>query len=534
MKVSDYIIKFFEENNVTDIFGYPGVGCGHLMNSLSTSKIKTHLLYHEQAESFAVCGYAQATHKIGIAYTTSGPGGTNLVTGIANAFCDSIPTLFIVGDKDYSSLKKEKNIRQLTSQEIDIVNIVKPITKISIMVINKNDIAYYLEKAFYTALNGRPGPVLLDIPSDIQRAEINEEELIHFVTPDKYSYLNEVNLIISRINKSLKPALLVGNGIKQAQLENEILTLSKKCNIPILTTLVAFDLYTNHINKIGYIGIDGDISANQVVQECDLFITFGARLNFKQVCNNRIKFGENAIIIRIDVDKEELDVELHNEIKICADLKYLIPQLIEKLDFIKEKNKDWLQYCLNLKKAQAKRESKNKIAALFMNELSKIVPQDSFITVDVGSHRRWVMSDFQFKENQRLFQSSGLVSMGYSLPASIGVYYAIKRPVICINGDGGIMMNIQEMEFISRERIPINVIVMNNHCLGDIMEFQKKIFNGNYFTTTETSGYRSANFEKIAFAFDFKYQKILNIDDIKKIKIKNEPTLIEVVVPENI
>ena len=534
MKVSDYIIKFFEENNVTDIFGYPGVGCGHLMNSLSTSKIKTHLLYHEQAESFAVCSYAQASHKIGIAYSTSGPGGTNLVTGIANAFCDSIPTLFIVGDKDYASLKKEKNVRQLTSQEIDIVNIVKPITKLSIMIINKNDIAYYLEKAFYTALNGRPGPVLLDIPSDIQRAEIDEKELIHFIPSYKYSYLNEVDLIISHINKSLKPAFLVGNGIKQAQLENEILKIAKKCHIPLLTTLVAIDLYTNQKNRIGYIGIDGDVSANRVVQECDLLITFGARLNFKQVCNNRVKFAENAIIIRIDTDKEELNVELHNEIKVCADLKYLIPQLVKKIDSLKEKNQDWLQYCINLKTSQIKKESKNKIAALFMNELSTIVPEDSFITIDVGSHRRWVMSDFQFKENQRLFQSSGLVSMGYSLPAAIGVYYATQKPVICINGDGGIMMNIQEMEFISRERIPINVIVMNNHCLGDIMEFQKKIFNGNYFTTTETSGYRSANFEKIAFAFDFKYQKISNIDDVKKIKIGIEPTLIEVVVPANL
>ena len=330
MKVSDYIVKFLENQKVFDIFGIPGVGCGHFMNSLIGSKITSHLVYHEQAAAFAACGYAQTALNVGFAYTTAGPGGTNLITGIANAFCDSIPTVFMVGEKDLSSLRGLMKTRQKASQEVDIVNICKPITKWSYQITNKEEVRYVLEKAFYIAKNGRPGPVLIDFPSDIQRSDIQPEILPAFNKP-KYDYSNYNSIIVESLKESKKPLLLIGNGIKQSNLEKEIAEISNSLNIPIVTTLVCIDVLTDQSNKIGYIGLDGDYAANKAINECDLLITFGARLNFKQVTENRHNFAPNAKIIRIDCDINELEYKIRDEISICADLKCFIKDLSNQL-----------------------------------------------------------------------------------------------------------------------------------------------------------------------------------------------------------
>lgn len=532
MKVSDYIIRFLEDNGITDVFGYPGVGCGHFMDSLSRSSIKSHLVYHEQAAAFAACSYAQASRKVGIAYTTAGPGGTNLITGVANAYCDSIPTVFIVGDKDLSSLRNSYNVRQMASQEIDIVDIAKPTTKWSYQVTRKDEIKYVLQKAFYTALSGRPGPVLLDIPSDIQRDNINPDQLECFETPAKPDYSSEVDLIVDYLNNSKKPVFLIGNGIKQAGLETIVLEIAKKHSIPIVTSLVCFDLYPGEEINLGYIGLDGDKVANQIINEADVVISFGARLNFKQVCNNRKTFASKGKVIRIDADQGELDYELRDEVKICADVNYLVPELLSK--GINEHDVSWLNYAIEAKKNSVRGVSLNSIASDTVAHISQIVPEGTPIVVDTGSHRRWVMSSFQFKQGQRMYQSAGLVSMGYALPAAVGVSIATNRPTICFDGDGGIMMNLQELQMVDRDRLPITIIIMNNSCLGDIMEFQKKIFDGNFFTTTAESGYLAADFEGIAKAFRLDYKRIDSVSDLEGISFVSEnPQLIEVIVPSN-
>lgn len=532
MKVSDYLVKFLGEQGVTDVFGYPGVGCGHFMDSLSKSHITNHLVYHEQAAAFAAGAYSQAAHKIGIAYTTAGPGGTNLITGIANAFCDSIPTIFIVGDKDLSSLKNGRAVRQLASQEIDIVGIASPITKWSYQVVNKDEIKMALQKAFYVANSGRPGPVLLDIPSDIQRAEIVPELLDNYKFPEQNNYEREVDEILSFLQSSERPIFLVGNGIKQAGLDNAIMELAEKHHIPVVTTLVCFDMYSERENYCGYIGIDGDKSANQLLDESDLVVSFGARLNFKQVRNNRRMFVPNGKLIRIDADQGELDYGLRDEIKICADLCYLIPTFLKR--DIKTFSISWLKRAIEAKKCSSRGASLNSIAASTVEYISSNVLAETPIVVDTGSHRRWVMSSFIFKKGQRLYQSAGLVSMGYALPGAIGVCIATKKTTVCFDGDGGLMMNLQELQMIHRDNLPITVIVMNNNCLGDIMEFQKKVFKGNYYSTTEESGYQAANFEGIANAFNMKYYRINEISDLDKVSFDCIcPQLVEVVVPSN-
>ena len=529
MKISDYIVSALQDEKVFDVFGIPGVGCGHLTDSLSKSNINNHITYHEQGAAFAACAYGQASKNIGMAYATAGPGATNLLTGIANAFVDSIPALYIVGDKDSTDLRGDLRIRQKASQEIDIVSMAKPITKWSYQVKNAAEIRFVLEKAIYLAKNGRPGPVLLDIPSDIQRGEYIEQKGFF---PEKQKIF-DIDYLICKINNSIKPLFVVGGGVKQAGLIGLMKTLSKEKNIPIVGTIVCDDELYDFENYLGFFGVDGDNAANQAIKECDLLVVFGARLNIKQVGKRRDLFAQQAQIIRIDIDRGELDYRINNEEVIESDLKIVIPSLLKKKDSIRTKN-TFFKKGINGDTSNNVDVSINMFAFKMMKKLCAGIPENIDIVLGIGSHRRWFVSNRIIKSGWRVYQSAGLASMGFALPSSIGVYFANKRPVFCIDGDGGLLMNVQELQLISRERLPITVVVFNNHCLGEIMEFQKKVFNKNYFGTTPTSGYLSGNYELIANAFGLKYRRINDEKDFTRISLNNlEPTLIEVVVPEN-
>jgi len=533
MKVSDYMVQFLEGRGVTDIFGIPGVGCGHFINSTVGSKITSHLVYHEQGAAFAACGFGQTARKAGFAYTTAGPGGTNLLTGIANAFADSIPSVFMVGEKDLSSLRGELKVRQLASQEVDIVSIAAPVTKWSYQVTDKQDIRWALEKAFYLAEHGRPGPVLLDIPSDIQRDDVEAAALEPFCVPASAAADNSTEKILTALAGCSKSVFLLGNGVKQLGLERSLLQLARDKNIPVVTTLICMDFPDIPVN-MGFIGMDGDWGANQTVNECDLLVTFGARLNFKQTGNNRSAFAPNAKILRVDCDAEELKYRVRDEISLCADLRELIPALTGRADDIAPTDPGWLEQCLLWKAGSSRKGSPNPEGDKLMAALCARIPEDTIIAVDTGSHRRWLMSCYKWKPGQQILQSAGLATMGYALPAAAGAYYASRMPAVCISGDGGLMMNLQELQTVAREKLPVTVIVFNNHCLGDIMEFQKRIFNKRYAATTEQTGYQAADFESIAKGFHLPYQKICALEDMSFIDFTGPmPRLIEVVVPGN-
>ena len=526
MKVSDYIVSVLQEEKILDVFGIPGVGCGHFTDSLSRSNIHNHITYHEQGAAFAACAYGQASKNIGVAYATAGPGATNLLTGIANAFVDSIPALYIVGDKDSSDLKGELKIRQKASQEIDIVAMAKPITKWSYQVKNANEIRYVLEKALYLAKNGRPGPVLLDIPSDIQRCEYNNQKGFEIESGVQFNF----DRLIDSINASSKPLFIIGGGVKQSGLIQDMKKLSREKGVPLVGTIVCDDELFNFENYLGFFGIDGDQSANQAIKECDLLIVFGARLNIKQVGKKRELFAKQAKIIRVDVDAGELEYTVNNEETIEADLKTVIPFLINNIERI---NKKTILFEKNIVRNYSTCSS-NVFAFEMMNKVCEKIPNDVDVVVGIGSHRRWFISNRIIKKGWRLYQSAGLASMGFALPSSIGVYFSNKRPVVCIDGDGGLLMNVQELQLISREQLPITIVVFNNQCLGEIMEFQKNIFNKNYFGTTPTSGYQAGNYRLIASAFNLNYIRITTLDDFKKLSFDIEKqNLIEVIVPDN-
>ena len=536
MKVTDYIVEFIISKGVTDIFGYPGGVICHFIDSTTKyqNQIQAHSNYHEQASAFAACGYAQETGKIGVAYTTSGPGATNLVTGIANAYFDSTPVMFLTGQVDTYGLKGDLPVRQRGFQETDVVSIVSSITKYAVRIDDPERIRYELEKAYEIAMSGNPGPVLIDLPADVQRAMVDEKSLMGFETDNINEALDKkIENIIENLNNAKRPCLLVGNGVKQSGMVSEIREFVNTIGIPTVFSMPAFDtLPYNDIHNFGFIGANGHRYGNFVLGKSDLIVAIGSRLDLKQVGNNRAEFASDAAIVRIDIDEDSFKYPVHDdEICISADIKILIPELLSNIKRINHISEDWLDVCHMLKNELAgyDDESYTKLLRVFGDK----IPENAGITADVGQSEVWVAQQLHVKDGQSAHVSAGHGAMGYSLPAAIGTYYGKRKPVYSFNGDGGIQMNIQELQYLSREDIPVHVVVLNNYSLGMIRGFQEANFEKNYSQTIEGRGYSAPCFSKLAEAYRLQYIKISNTYDAERlntIDIKH-PSIIEIQLP---
>ena len=525
MKVTDYIIKTLIKYGVKHTFGYPGGVICHFMDSISKCQgITAHVTYNEQGAAFAACGYAQASRKLCVAFSTSGPGATNLVTGIANAFFDSIPVLFITGQVDTYALNQTDGIRQKGFQETNVVDMVKPITKYAVRIDKPDDILFYLDKAVSEATNDNPGPVLLDIPADIQRAEIFDCSSDKRPIGHKDSFSINIESFIERIRSHKRPVLLLGNGVKLSNSMETLKRVIEKWNIPVVTSLPAFDILPfNHNNYFGFIGTNGQRYANFVFGKADIIISIGSRLDTRQIGLNRSKYFRQKELIRIDIDSKQLEYKVvENETSYCVDAKDFVSMLNDfDLDF-----SIWNNTCRIIKERLIGYDDQK--YNILITKISETLPLDCAITLDVGQNQIWFAQSSHLI-GQSVYMSAGHGSMGYSLPASIGVYYATGKEVYCFNGDGGLMMNIQELQFIKKEKLPIKVICLNNYALGMIRGFQERNFNKNYFLTTESSGWQSPDFRKIAIAFDMPYLLIETCDDVAKIKaMPNGPAFIEI------
>ena len=533
MKVSDYIVEFLIEKGVTDMFGYPGGMVTHLMDSLGKKKecIRTHINYHEQASAFAACGYAQATGRTGVAFATSGPGATNLITGIGHAYFDSVPTVFITGQVNTFESKGRSGIRQKGFQETDIVSMVRSITKWATYVDSVEDIPDILLKAFEIAESGRKGPVLIDIPMDIFRSNINVDKVSiseNKANPHDMKAVEEFKKTIdSLLDHSQRPCLLIGNGIKLDDQVEQIREMLRGCPIPVVSSIMAVDVIPEYEGLegiyYGFIGAYGNRSANFTVAKCDLLICLGTRLDVRQVGARRSCFAPNATIVRVDIDEYELSNKIRdNEYQFKILLSDAIPAMGEILQKCRS-YEQWINVC---------KEIKSKVKYIdeyepnkYLNEISKITSDEYHITADVGQNMMWTAQSFKLKPRQRLFISGGMGSMGYSLPAAIGIHYATNRPIICINGDGGLQMNIQELMLVAREKLPIKIFVINNNSLGMIRHFQKMYFESRFYYTTETEGYNTPDFCGIAEAYGIKSHYIDCIEDIRDIEFDNGPEL---------
>lgn len=536
MKASDYIVEYLIKRGITDVFGYPGGMVIHLMDSFSKYKdqITAHISYNEQGASMAACGYAQTSGKTGVAYATSGPGATNLITGICNAYMDSIPTLFITGQVNSYEQKGDLNIRQRGFQETDIVSMVSSVTKYASKVNSAEKLKLELDKAFYIANSGRKGPVLLDVAMDVSRTDINQDKLEGFVPKENVRRrlsADDIEIIKSKIHESSRPVFLLGNGIhRDCRTRIDWKKILNKIGVPSVSSMISVDLKSQLDNYYGFIGAYGDRTANFVVAKSDLVITIGARLDVRQVGAIRSNFAPDASIIRIDIDAGELEYKVHdNEISFCVDALEAIYEILELFEKLQSSTESWKNVCNKIQQKLSNYDLKEYNS--FVKKISQYAVEKSVITTDVGQNQVWIAQSFDIKYGQRILFSGGHGAMGYSLPAAIGASIASGDIVYSFNGDGGIQMNIQELQMISEEHLPVKIIVFNNNSLGMIRHFQEMYMACNYFQTTRSGGFSSPNFAKIAEAYNIGYinvKKLKDIDDNVK-ELKNlEPVIIEI------
>lgn len=524
MKISDYIVSFLAEKNVTHVFGYPGGMVTHLMDSLDRcgDKISAHVNCHEQGSAFCACGYAQTCHRPGCAYATSGPGATNLITGIADAYYDSIPCLFITGQVNTYESKGDLSVRQKGFQETDIVNIVKSITKYVSRVDNAEMIKYELEKAYVMAVKGRPGPVLLDIPMNIQRAEIDPQQLVGFseLSPeDHVDYGGIVKMLLETLSNAERPLLIGGAGIDAAGMVQEFRDFVEASGIPVVTSMVGVDLLpSDSACRLGFLGAYGHRVANLAVAKSDLILSLGSRLDCRQTGANLGAFAPDARLIRVEIDRDEATNRIKaDEVLVTADLKRLLPLMNAGPKYtMRDRFSNWRAHCSEMmwKLAGIDDRQPNQI----IRAISEMIPDGAAVTTDVGQNQVWVAQSFIVKEHQRILFSGGHGAMGYSLPAAIGAYYADGRPVVCFCGDGGLQMNIQELQLIAREKIPIKIVLLNNYSLGMIRHFQEMYFESNYSQTVPEKGYTAPNFHKIADAYGIDYFESEGAESVAALK----------------
>lgn len=538
MKASDYIVEYFIKKGITDVFGYPGGMVTHLMDSFSkySKQIESHVTYHEQGASFAACGYAQVTGKMGVAYATSGPGATNLITGICNAYFDSIPALFITGQVNTFESKDGLNVRQRGFQETDIVSMVSAITKHAIRITNPQELKFHLDYAFYIAQEGRKGPVLLDIPMNVFRAEVNPNEMRGYAeeindTHKEYLTEKEEDILRQALIRAKRPVLLLGQGIKSAGVIELARQIVEELKIPTVSTMLSIDVIGSEWN-FGFIGAYGERVANFIVAKSDLLITIGARLDVRQVGARRENFAPDAKLIRIDIDAGELEYRVHQEeIGIVGDAGAALRTLQQIARQQELAYENWVSTCCFIQKKLQGIDKR--IPNELIERLGDIIPDEVVITTDVGQNQVWVAQSLKTKKNQKVLFSGGHGAMGYSLPAAIGCACGSNHTVYSFNGDGGVQMNIQELQTVARERLPIKIVILNNYALGMIRHFQEMYFQDNYTQTVADGGYTVPDFEKLAHAYGLDYKSIRDVSDIEaEIFEGNEPAIIEVMINE--
>jgi len=530
MKISDLVFEFIADKNIDTVFTVSGGGCMHLTDSLGKNKKLRYICnHHEQACAMAAEGYFRTSGKPGCVLVTTGPGGTNALTGVLCAYQDSIPLIVISGQVPTSQLSKNTGCRQIGQQEYNIVDTVKYMTKYSVLISDPRNILYELEKAYYLATSGRPGPVWIDIPLDIQSANVDINHLIHYKYYDKKSFINKLkdkyyfSKLQSLIKQSSKPIIVIGGGIKASQTKEQLKKILNKFQIPVMSgPHSAVDIINNDYQYYaGRFGLLGQKTSNYLIQESDLIISLGSRLNPKMIGYDSKKFAPLAKKIIIDIDRAELSkLDLSNTTyKWQIDLKdfFTIAQDLNNKDI-----KDWQDHVLqqrlkeNLVLPKHEQLKNYTSTYLFSKKLEKYLQDDSIIVTSDGTAHVVPLKTINLKKNQQLFSNEGTAPMGYGLPASIGAYYGCKKSIICIEGDGSLMMNLQELETIKYHDMPITIVIINNQGYLSIKLTQNSFFGGNLVATDFSSGVSIPNYKNIAKTFDYNYFGIKNNKSIDK------------------
>lgn len=519
IKVSDYIIQRLVDYGVKDVFMISGGGAMHLNDSVGRNENIQYICnHHEQASAIAAEGYARASGKLAVVIVTSGPGGTNTMTGVIGQWLDSVSVLYISGQvKQETTIASCPDIplRQLGDQEINIVDIVRPVTKFATTITNPLDTGRLLDEAVHFAITGRPGPVWLDVPLDIQGALVDEQEMIPFVPPNESigpdHMKSNVAETLELFKKAKRPVILAGHGIRISGANDFFCNLVPELGIPVLSTFNGFDLMdSDNPLYMGRIGTIGNRSGNFVLQNCDLLLSLGSRNNIRQTGFNWNAFAGKATKIIVDIDESELDKPtLKPDLPIHMDVKDFLNELSLASKNINFPDwSEWIDWC---------RERKLRYPAVsgdmceqvetvnpyyFIKTLTETLPKDALVVAGNGTACVTLFQAGIVKKGQRYIWNSGCASMGYDLPAAIGVCFASgKRDVICLAGDGSLQMNIQELQTVVHHQLPIKIFVLNNDGYASIRQTQDSLFGGNRVACNRNSGVSFPDMSKIATAY---------------------------------
>ena len=531
MRVADYIAKFIFENGTKHVFMFSGGGIMHLIDGLAGNKnLKKLCVHHEQTASMAIESYSRITGKMGVGYFTTGPGVTNAITGLAGAWMDSVPCLFISGQskrKESVYMAKIPGLRQIGPQEINTLPVVQSLAKYSAFIDNPDDIKYHLQKAYYFAKEGRPGPVWLDVPADVQGAIINPKKLKEFKPPQKKAVAGGAQLkkIIGLLKRSKRPVILAGYGVRISGAIDILLKFVEKYKIPVITTYLGIDVISNnHPCYVGRMGTKGTRPGNLALQNSDLLIVLGSSLPITEIGFENDKFAREAKIVVVDIDissHKKKTIKIDHLIQ--KDVKEFMQELSGKL---KNNNlsldKNWLKTCINWKKEYpiCKKEyckSKGRINYYyFIDRLSQKLKAGDVMVTDAGSAIFAGSQAIKIQKGMRYITSGGMATMGYSLPASIGVSVGLEnKRVMCVTGDGSFQLNIQELQTLVHYKLPVKVFVVNNDGYLSIRFTQGRYFK-RLLGTDSSSGISFPDLKKIAKAYGIKFVRANNSKKLNK------------------
>lgn len=548
MRVSEYVANFLTEKGVKDIFLIDGSACASLIVAVARNKnLRYYCPQHEQAGAFAVDGYYKASGKMAVMIATSGPAGQNLLNGVAASYYDSIPALYLTGNVNSRFMKPSDEIRQQGFQENDIVAMAKPITKLAVLVKKPESIRYEIERAYKVATTGRPGPVLLDIPMDIQQAVIEENNLMGFDDAVTTGWDNEeihehINKCLEMLRKAERPVMLVGGGVWLAKAMEETKRLIERLKIPVYVTWNMLDFcekdYPFYGGRVGTFGGDG---RNYGIQNSDLLLSIGSRISGRITGGMIHSFARTAKKIIVDIDSAELKWQLvRGDLNITCDAKVFATEFLKVLENkpLEADYSQWLAKAIYWKEKYPvfkeeywdQKESVNPY--VFVKVLSEEMKEGDVLVHEAGGNCVVTSQAFEAKAGQRVFSNNGNSSLGYALPAAIGACIATKKHVLCINGDGGMNFNIQEFQTIKHYKLPVKVLIFNNYAYGITKAYRDTNFQSEYAGVDAEHGQSSPDFMKVAEAYGIKTVHIKNHDElrdkIKEVLSADEPVVCDI------
>ena len=532
MKLSDYVAAFLARQGIKHVFVITGGASAHLIDSIARTRGISYICpQHEQAGAMAADAYARVTGGLGAAIATSGPGATNMLTGVCCSFYDSIPSLYITGQVSTFRCKGATGVRQMGFQETDVVDIFKPVTKYAVKLTDPEKIRYELEKAVFIARSGRPGPVLLDIPDNLQRADVKPEKLKAFLPPKKKIDMRDIGKkagsCLELLLRAKRPVAVIGWGVYLAGAQKDALEFVTRAGIPVAPTWAMRYLFPDkHPQLIGSFGTHGTRYGNFAVQNADLVLSIGARIDTRAAGSPHSTFARGAKRIVVDVDASELGkfgkLGMKVDLSVNSDAKVFLECLnrkIRKAEFpdISEwrgKIKVWKEKFPICRKEYFNDKDVNPY--VFVKTLSEEAAPGDVIFADTGCSLGWMLQAFEFKPRQRLFSAFNNTPMGYSLPASIGASLAGSgKPVLCITGDGGLQMNIQELATAVRHKLPVKIFLFNNHGYGMIRQTQDQWLSSRYEASTVEKGLAFPDFIKVAKAYGYRTVNIARAKDVR-------------------